>query len=94
LTAELDFIAPGYGSDPWNPNGSRYSVIWPRVFYYDDCSHTQTFNDGRTYELLYRGATDKTNVNRIITTTSDDKQLYGWTDGGSPSSGRTTSGPG
>jgi hypothetical protein len=73
--ADLDFITPGIGSDPFASN--QYAVIWSQVTWYPDCSQYTDTNDGRTYELVYTGYNDKSKVTTLITITAADVDLYG-----------------
>jgi hypothetical protein len=73
--ADLDFITPGIGSDPFASN--QYAVIWSQVTWYPDCSQYTDTTDGRTYELVYTGYNDKSKVTTLITIVQADVDLYG-----------------
>lgn len=79
--ADLDFITLGIGSDSWRSNAR--AVIWSEVKWCGNnpaggtACHTDSRDDGRTWEVLEKGWDDKSKVTTILTITDDDVTVYG-----------------
>jgi hypothetical protein len=52
-------------------------VIWSKVVWCDDHSCSTDTGDGRTWEDVYKGWTNKSNVLTLSTVTADDVDFYG-----------------